>query len=60
MKLKLGAPQESILGPPLFILFVNDSSSVFEDNIGITGVQYADNTNFIIRAKNTSPGIRVC
>ena len=38
----VGAPQGSILGPTLFLLYVNDAADVFLD--GVSPATYADNT----------------
>lgn len=43
-KVKYGVPQGSILGPLLFIIFVNDMSEHIDD---CTLIQYADDTQFL-------------
>ena len=39
-KLKSGVPQDSILGPLLFVLFFNDITDIIETNV----TKYADDT----------------
>lgn len=44
LSVKSGMPQDSILGPLLFLLFVNNLSYV---------VMYADDTSYLYSASNT-------
>ena len=44
LPVKMGVPQGSVLGPLLFLLYVNDFPSAFKDS---TCIMYADDTTLI-------------
>ena len=50
----MGLPQGSILGPLLFILYINDISNLFINSIDTTLILYADDTSITINNANNS------
>ena len=50
-KITVGVPQGSILGPLLFVLFINDFPNI---SSGFTPLLYADDTALIFQAKSTA------
>lgn len=54
-KIRVGIPQGSILGPALFVLYLNDlSTSVNETNLQFDVINYADDTSLVIPGSDFS------
>jgi hypothetical protein len=52
-----GVPQGSLLGPTLFIVFINDISSI-ENDSNIASSVYADDTNISVRSGSIDIAVR--
>ena len=53
-KLNNGVTQGSILGPLLFLIYVNDIHNIVCHNTNDAIKQYADDTCIIVKARNTA------
>nr|CAI5840509.1 unnamed protein product [Callosobruchus analis] len=54
IKVKMGIPQGSVLGPVLFILYVNDIKSITIDETWCHISTYADDTNILVQGQTIS------
>ncbi|KAK9879321.1 hypothetical protein WA026_004174 [Henosepilachna vigintioctopunctata] len=51
LPIEFGVPQGSILGPIIFIIFINDLSDKLTNN-HVSVINYADDTNILLRSTN--------
>lgn len=56
---EIGIAQESVVGPMMFLIFVNDLELIFED-LNCHLVNFADDTNLLLQAVGLEGKLIVC
>ena len=56
LEIKYGVPQGSILGPLLFLLYINDLTNAIKKNMNYEIILYADDTNIFVACDSLRSG----